>query len=77
MAHQAQITNDSNALPQEYYFHVYMYLTYGVPDNNIDMAEILCLSRDCLEDGHYKLAAEISYYAIHGEDESSVPRWNG
>ena len=58
----------SDALDEDYYFHVYMYLTYGVPDDEVDMAEILCLSRDCLEDGHYKLADEMSYYAIHGED---------
>ena len=57
-----------NALGEDYYFHVYMYLTYGVPDDEVDMEEILRLSRDCLEDGHYKLADEMSYYAIHGED---------
>jgi len=68
MTHQAQITNDSNALPQEYYFHVYMYLTYGVPDNEVDMKEIIGLSNDCFGDGHYALAAEMFCYAIDVED---------
>ena len=67
-----------NALEEDYYFHVYMYLTYGVPEDEVDMAQILCLSHECCEDGHYALAARMSYYARHGEDESSkIPRWNG
>jgi len=58
-----------NALDKDYYFHVYMYLTYGVPDDEVDMKEIIQLSNDCFGDGHYALAAEMFCYAIHGEDE--------
>jgi hypothetical protein len=46
-----------------------MYLTYGVPDDEVDMKEIIRLSNDCFKDGHYALASEMFCYAIHGEDE--------
>ena len=60
-----------NALSEDYYFHVYMYLTVSLPettDQEVDTVELLRIARLCHEDGHCKLADEMSYYAIHGED---------
>lgn len=54
--------------PEMYYFHVYMYLTCGVPRDEADLDEISRLADDCLEDGHSELGTTMKHYSIYGEE---------